>query len=330
LDDVATSFVQIARNQVHGNRGKSLLKADAVQSFQKLVGAKSSRGQALQPSVDEQIRMRFEKQGKAESMHVDEEADRMSYVRDLEFKYERKEEAAHPHLSPGHFTCKLPKHNKYLMVLGAFEQFQGAKEVIADALAIAKRLQITFVEPVLRNGRVKDPFTWQKQELVPLHMVMDVDAMKEFYPNWIDIEDFMNACAAGGKGIPRMHIERASGGTPNSTLIKSLRDATMQIVAMKGFGRTWQRDERGLASQDGVPMKVSKYIVRMTDHVRQIWGNHTEYVCVQWRQEGKHLEDEKRMQCAHALVDTVVPMVKNRKVLLLSDVRRNTSDTLHH
>mmetsp|Transcript_114477 Transcript_114477/g.208207 ORF Transcript_114477/g.208207 Transcript_114477/m.208207 type:complete len:105 (+) Transcript_114477:2-316(+) len=104
---------------------------------------------------------------------------------------------------------------------------------------------------------------------------MDVDAMKEFYPNWIDIEDFMNACAAGGKGIPRMHIERASGGTPNSTLIKSLRDATMQIVAMKGFGRTWQRDERGLASQDGVPMKVSKYIVRMADHVRQIWGNHT-------------------------------------------------------
>jgi len=82
LDDVATSFVQIARNQVHGNRGKSLLKADAVQSFQKLVGAKSSRGQALQPSVDEQIRMRFEKQSKAESMHVDEEADRMSYVRD--------------------------------------------------------------------------------------------------------------------------------------------------------------------------------------------------------------------------------------------------------
>lgn len=213
--------------------------------------------------------------------------------------------------------------------------------VIADALAVAKRLQFTFVEPVLRNGRVVNPFNWQEQELIPLRMMMDVDALKKFYPNWISIEEFMASCAAGGKGMPRMHIEDGkdrthlkkngwpSGKPVTSETVNSLRKSKEQISAMNGFRRNFHRDGVGFASQDGVPIKTSEEIVRIAERVRQTWGNHVDYACVQWRSELVGLNAEERMQCAHTLVEAVLPMVKNKKVLLLSDVRPNTSGTTY-
>jgi len=270
-------------------------------------------------AVDQQIPMQNDNYSMIERVRIEEET-----MRETEKKSTHK--LRNLSSSPGNFTCKLPEQTKYLMVLSVWEQFSGARQVIADALAIAKRLRMTFVEPVIRNGYVVNPFMHSEEELIPLRMMMDVDAMKDVYPNWIGIEDFMSSCAAGGRGMPRMHIEHGFNLAPSAKKIQHMQESKEQVVAMIDFWRKYE-NHKAFVSSDGVPMGNSKEIARKADEIRRSWGNGVDYACVQWRQEGMKLNLERKMQCAHRLLEVVLPVIKNKKVLLLSDVRENSSDT---
>lgn len=238
-------------------------------------------------------------------------------------------------IKSGNFTCDLPE-TKYLMVTDCWEQFGGSRRVIADALVLAKKLGAVFVEPVYSKGRVSNPFNRDPNEYVPLRHILDTDAMKKFYPNWIHVEDFLSSCEARGHGTPKLHIEN---GKPNGTNLEinavsmdKLKKVKEQIVVMQSFkrgGPQFLPDE--WTSPDGVSLDLSKEIEKKANDIRRgwkkwFWQLEQDYICVQWRQEQVEGSPDK-MDCAHSLLETVLPLAKGKKVLLLSDIREGTSDT---
>jgi len=229
----------------------------------------------------------------------------------------------------------LPPGAKYLMVISAFEQFGGARVVIADAVAIAKTLGWTFVEPVLLHGRVVNPF--ETTGWVPLGMMLDIKAMRQYYPNWIGVNDFLNMTNAGnrsGPGVsPLMHIVERRAQPDDSTLA-ALKESDLQIVAMGRFMRKGSQFISN-ASVDGVPIKPAWHVRRLAETVLHDVGTHG-YMCAQWRTEGVNMALSDTHGCARALEQTVLEARacnlwggKKPKVLLLSDVRSDTSDTMH-
>jgi len=250
-------------------------------------------------------------------------------------------EMARPRAAPpvsGRGHCDLAPGRKYLMILEAWEQWGGSRQVVADALVIAKTLGWTYVEPVTKDGRVVDPFT--NKSWVPLRNMLDVDLMKTYYSDWIGIDNFLQRC--NGSSVPEMTVIDHPNVAPGDWTFDELRAAKTQIVAMNRFRRKAREPFTSLflsfRSIDGVPLRPSPWVAKTAARIMEKMDPRMEadgYICAQWRTEGAARTPESLHSCADAFEAAVNDTMqchfwngRTPKVVLLSDVRDETSDTM--
>eukprot|EP00930_Biecheleria_cincta_P060892 TRINITY_DN46478_c0_g1_i1.p1 TRINITY_DN46478_c0_g1~~TRINITY_DN46478_c0_g1_i1.p1 ORF type:complete len:393 (-),score=40.51 TRINITY_DN46478_c0_g1_i1:49-1227(-) len=229
-----------------------------------------------------------------------------------------------------------PMSKRYLLVLEAYEQFEGAIEFIADALHFAREQNRTFVEPALSNGRVVDPSI--HHDWVPLSMMVDVAAMQQYHADWVGVGEFLHISSVQGSA-------RKLNGTGYEVVYSSpkkrlqLNDATIKQleskwnVPMLALTGKWQRlTIRGswnpVRSKRGVLKLPSPYIAQLAARTVPQLPSHT--VCAQWRSEGCSAKCSGLARCGIHFVEAVKSVQKRegvRHVLLLTDLSPNTSET---
>mmetsp|Transcript_112141 Transcript_112141/g.203832 ORF Transcript_112141/g.203832 Transcript_112141/m.203832 type:complete len:420 (-) Transcript_112141:39-1298(-) len=243
---------------------------------------------------------------------------------------------------------------RYLMVLAPGEQLAGAVDFIADALHFAKAQNRVFVEPVLTGGLVVDPF--ENDDWIPLSMLVDVAAMKEYYADWINVEDFLQLY--GGRGSaqkPGEDVMEALNATPDydrhahkypqldDAMIKSLepkRDTPVLALVGQWCRLSYITSDHSWTptrSLRGVQKLPSPYIAELADRVKSDWqddGAAGQILCAQWRSEGAVRLYRKECpwldECASDFLKGVKSVQQQHnlsRVLLLSDVLPNTSAT---
>jgi len=265
----------------------------------------------------------------------DVEADLYSQEVELEHEDNALPEAAFLGLQQRTVPCSgLEQKKKYLMVINAFEQFGGARQALGDAIALAKSLNRTVVEPVLINGRVVNPFI--ERSWVPLRDMLDVDAIKQYWPHWISIEDFLTKCDPAN-GMPSMQVVLRKQAISERTT-KEMKGVKTKILALSHFMR---KGSGSFTNQtiDGVPLQSSQWIAKTAQEVmKELDPRLTSngYICAHWRSEGVAGSETALQKCSAAFSATVHKVMKCHlwngywpKVFLLSDLRNETSDTIH-
>mmetsp|Transcript_4038 Transcript_4038/g.7152 ORF Transcript_4038/g.7152 Transcript_4038/m.7152 type:complete len:395 (-) Transcript_4038:60-1244(-) len=243
-------------------------------------------------------------------------------------------------------TDQLDSGNKsrYLMILKAAEQFEGAMDFVTDALHFAKMQQRIFVEPVLSHGRLVDPFI--EDDWIPLSMLVDKAALQEYYGNWIDAEDFLNLF--GGRGSaqkPSNAVLEPLVAESGDGQIHHLDDSTIKKfesrwdVSVLGLTGSWWRLSKDedirystTMTTRGVKKKPSPYVAELAARAMKGWSG--QIVCALWRSEKHEIRNDCSLleECADDFVRAVKSVQERehvRHVLLLSDILPNTSDTYH-
>lgn len=225
---------------------------------------------------------------------------------------------------------------RYLLVLDAYEQFEGAIEFIADALHLAREQNRTFVEPVLSNGRVVDPLI--HHDWVPLSMMVDVAAMQQYHADWVGVGEFLyvsgvrdSAKKSNGTVFELVHSPRRKRFQLDDATIKRLESKwSAPMLALSG---KWQRlSLRGswnpVRSKRGVLKLPSPYIAQLATRIVPHLPSHT--ICAQWRSEGCSAKCSGLARCGVHFVKAVKSLQKRegvQHVLLLTDLFPNTSET---